>query len=51
MTTNHKKPKKKKAKLKILKLLDDSSESKTYQDTCPLSFLENQKKRAHFMPF
>jgi len=30
--------------LKILKLLDDSRESKTYQAICPLSFLENQKK-------
>jgi hypothetical protein len=42
----------KKKGLKILKLLDDSMESKIYQDICPLSFLENQKKKTtYFMPF
>jgi hypothetical protein len=32
-----------------LKLLDDSMESKIYQDICPLSFLENQKQKPHIL--
>jgi hypothetical protein len=35
--------------LKILKLLDDSTESITYQDIYGLSFLENQKKKPHIL--